>query len=160
MKGPYRESGREPSVSELAVTLDLPRGGVFDALLRTFRLGGRRRAPVLRIVTGELELRDVPGVSPSARAPLGSLHDVMLDTKVVRRILEGDSPVPVVRFLEGKPGPESSISRIQLVFEDGRTVALGEDYVPHLVATEWLGKVRVFLRHHGWVPRDERPATS
>jgi hypothetical protein len=23
-------------------------------------------------------------------------------------------------------------------------------------ATEWLGKVRVFLRKHGWLPADER----
>jgi hypothetical protein len=25
-------------------------------------------------------------------------------------------------------------------------------------ATEWLGKIRVFLRKHRWLPEDERPS--
>jgi hypothetical protein len=33
---------------------------------------------------------------------------------------------------------------------------VGEGRAPHSEATTWLGKIRVFLRKHGWVPEDER----
>jgi len=33
---------------------------------------------------------------------------------------------------------------------------LTEAYVSQMDATEWFGKIRVFLRKNGWTPRDER----
>ena len=35
-------------------------------------------------------------------------------------------------------------------------VPLTEERVPHMDAAEQYGKIRVFLRKHGWLPRDER----
>jgi hypothetical protein len=36
----------------------------------------------------------------------------------------------------------------------------GYDHVAHMTATEWVGKIRVFLRKNGWVPLDEAGAKS
>ena len=30
----------------------------------------------------------------------------------------------------------------------------------HADSVEWLGKIRVFLRSHGWLPEDERTTSS
>lgn len=86
---------------------------------------------------------------------LDDLLDVELDTETVRRIQEGSSAIPAVRFAEATPGPEIDQSRVVLVTKD-RPVALGEARTAHLHATESLGKIRVFLRRRGWLPRDER----
>jgi hypothetical protein len=32
--------------------------------------------------------------------------------------------------------------------------------LPHFEATDWLGRIRVFLRKHGWVPEDERETAT
>jgi hypothetical protein len=35
-------------------------------------------------------------------------------------------------------------------------VHLTDEYFAHMDSTEWLGKIRVFLRKNGWIPADER----
>jgi hypothetical protein len=112
---------------------------------------------VLSVVAGELVAR--AGSRELARVRLQQLDDVALDTKTIRPVQEGSSAVPAVRFIDSKVGPEFDVSRLVLVGE-GRTVRMHETHVAHMTATEWLGKIRVFLRKHGWVPQDERRVQS
>ncbi len=105
-------------------------------------------------------------VTVSARAsarvlvsiPLGDLLDVTLDTKTIQRIQEGSSAIPAVRFQEAQVGPALDTSRVVLVSRQDAFVPLGDTYLANMHATEWLGKIRVFLRKHGWVPEAERDA--
>ena len=121
----------------------------------------RRRAQgerlVLSVASGELVAR--AGSRELARVRLRQLEDVALETKTIRLVQEGGSAIPAVRFIDSKVGPELDVGRIVLVGE-GRTVRLHEAHVAHMTATEWLGKIRVFLRRHGWVPLDEAGAQS
>jgi hypothetical protein len=90
------------------------------------------------------------------RFRLGDLADVALDVRTIERVMEGGSAIPAVRFIDSKVGPKVDTARIVLVAESGREVPLTSEYLPHMHATEWLGKIRVFLRKHGWVPESER----
>jgi hypothetical protein len=112
---------------------------------------------VLSVVSGELVAR--AGSRELARVRLQQLDDVALDIKTIRPLQEGGSAIPAVRFIDSKVGPEIDVGRLVLVGE-GRTVRLHEAHVPHMTATEWLGKIRVFLRKHGWIPQDEREVQS
>lgn len=96
------------------------------------------------------------GKEPLVRLPLADLLDVKLDTKTIQRVQEGSSPIPAVRFSEATVGPEVDTCRVVLVTRRDEFVALGDTFVAHMHATEWLGKIRVFLRKHGWLPIDER----
>jgi hypothetical protein len=107
---------------------------------------------VMTVEAGELVVQ--AGRRALARIRLGDLEDVALDTKAIRPVQEGGSAIPAVRFIDSKVGPEIDVARIVLVGE-GRSVRLHEDHVAHMTATEWLGKIRVFLRKNGWVPVDE-----
>jgi len=121
----------------------------------------RRRADsgtiVMSVESGELVV--VAGRRPLARMRLRDVEDVALDTKSIRLVQEGGSAVPAVRFIDSKVGPEIDVARIVLV-GDGESVRLHEDHVAHMIATEWMGKIRVFLRKNGWVPLDESGARS
>jgi hypothetical protein len=107
---------------------------------------------VLAVESGDLIVG--AGGRPIARMRLGDLEDVALDTKSIRPVQEGGSAVPAVRFIDSKVGPEIDVSRIVLV-GGGRSMRLHEAHVAHMTATEWVGKIRVFLRKNGWVPLDE-----
>lgn len=158
---PYREldppAASELPPSELVVAVEESMGAL-GAILAAVGLGRRAsRCVVLRVDRGGLELR-LPKSRAPAHVALSSLVDVGLDTKHIQRMLEGGSPVPAVRFSESRAGPETEVARIRLSFDDGTSIALTDTYVAHMVATEWMGKIRVFLRRHGWIPHDERPA--
>jgi hypothetical protein len=92
---------------------------------------------------------------PRARLRLADLTDVTLDTKTIRPTMEGDSPIPGLRFVNSQPLPEVDQTRIVLVGKTGE-VPLTEAYLPNVDVTEWFGKTRVFLRKHGWLPESER----
>ena len=94
--------------------------------------------------------------APLVRVPLADVLDVKLDTKTIQRVQEGSSPIPAVRFSEATVGPEVDTCRVVLVTRADEFVALGDTFVAHMHATEWLGKIRVFLRKPGWLPIDER----
>jgi hypothetical protein len=121
----------------------------------------RRRGQAGRIVmaveSGDLIVQ--AGRRPLARMRLEDLEDVALDLKAIRPVQEGSSAIPAVRFLESKVGPEIDVARIVLV-GGGSSVRLHESHVAHMTATEWLGKIRVFLRKNGWVPLDETDPKS
>jgi hypothetical protein len=70
--------------------------------------------------------------------------------------MDGDGAIPAMRFIDAKVGPKVDTARIVLIGASGREVRLTEDYLSHMHATEWMGKIRVFLRKHGWLPEDER----
>jgi hypothetical protein len=112
---------------------------------------------VMSIESGELVV--TRGRRSLARLRLRDVEDVALDTKSIRPVQEGGSAIPAVRFIDSKVGPEIDVARIVLVGE-GQTVRLHEDHVAHMTATEWVGKIRVFLRKNGWVPLDEAGAKS
>jgi hypothetical protein len=89
------------------------------------------------------------------RITLADLLDVELETKTIQRVEEGGSMIPAVRLLDARVGVEVDTARVVLRTE-GATVVLGDKYIAHMDATEGLGKIRVFLRRHGWLPERER----
>jgi hypothetical protein len=91
---------------------------------------------------------------------LSSLVDVTLNLKTIERVIDGDSAIPAMRLVSPKVAPKLDVAQVVLVDASGREVRLAEDYLPHFEATDWLGKIRVFLRAHGWVPEDERETPS
>jgi hypothetical protein len=90
------------------------------------------------------------------RIRLSDLADVVLDTKTIERVVDGTSAIPGMRLIDSRVGPKVDTCRIVLVGTGGREVLLTKDYLPHMHATEWLGKIRTFLRKHGWEPESER----
>src|SRR5262249_20724692 len=94
------------------------------------------------------------------RFRLSDLANVSLDIKTIERVMDGDSAIPAMRFIDAKVGPKVDTGRIVLVGTNGREVRLTDDFLPHMHCTEWLGKVRAFLRKHGWLPEDERETPS
>jgi hypothetical protein len=90
-------------------------------------------------------------------ARTGRIANVALDTKTIRKVQQGSALTAAARFIDTKVGPEFDVARI--VFDvDGlaEPVHLSEAYVAHMDCVEWLGRIRSFLRSHGWVPEDER----
>lgn len=122
-----------------------------------------RRAPhaggvVLRVENGELRVLSGNRKNEKERFSLGDV-DVELDTKTIQRVQEGGSAIPAMRFIDATVGPELDTCRIVVVGR-GKRVVLTEAYVSQMDATEWFGKIRVFLRKNGWTPRDEREVES
>ncbi len=100
---------------------------------------------VLRIDGAEVEVSRDRTKEVVARFPLDDLWDVALD-KEMRPATGG----------RGGAGPSE---RVRLAFERAAPadpVFVPEERLTPIEASEWLAKVRVFLRKHGWVPRDER----
>jgi hypothetical protein len=123
-----------------------------------------RRAPidgaVLRVDDGDLCVFAHGAKAPRARVPLRDLVNVSLDTRTIQPVQDGASAIPAMRFLDAQVGPEVDKARIVLVRRELAPIFLGEAYGAHMDASEWLGKIRVFLRKHGWVPEDERDPES
>ena len=88
--------------------------------------------------------------------PLDELLNVEIYTKSITRITV-QQPVGAA-MLTAVVGPTLDTGRVVFVYLDGedeRRAFLTEAYGPHFHCTEWLGRIRVFLRTHGWVPEDE-----
>jgi hypothetical protein len=136
-------------------------GGIALVLAAGFAIWWMKKTPngdrfVLAVESGELVVRRGSSTEPLERFALDDLVNVSLDSKIIQRVLEGSSAIPAVRFINTHVAPESTTSRVILVGRDRPFVPLGQTYLAHMEATEWLGKIRVFLRRHGWVPEDER----
>jgi len=97
---------------------------------------------VLRIDDGHLEVTRERRRGPAVRIELADLLDVTLERKA---------------HATGRGG--SAAERVRLAFErrapDG-PIFVPDERVTPIEAQEWYGKVRVFLRKHGWVPESER----
>jgi hypothetical protein len=89
--------------------------------------------------------------------PLKALLEVELDTKTVQRVQDNLSGggLPHFRLLHGKVGSATDISRIVLVTSK-QDLPLSEERVSISYTTESFGKMRRFLRTHGWLPKGER----
>lgn len=117
----------------------------------------KRFGVVLRVEEGKLSVLSRDGRRALGTLRLREVDDVGLEIKKIQRVQEGDSPIPAVRFIDTRIAPEVDTARIVVVGRDGEErIVLTEQYLAHMDATEWLGKIRVFLRKHGWVPEDER----
>jgi hypothetical protein len=110
-------------------------------------------------VQGELRVLGNGAKSEVARFRLRELHDVALDTKTIQRVTDGPSAILMMRYIDARPQPEVDVARIVLVGKK-ESFTLSDEYLAHLDASEWLGKIRVFLRKNGWVPEDERAAKA
>ncbi len=122
----------------------------------SWRTRKRRGGAVLTVEGDALTIEGLGRRAIHERFALSELVDVALDIKTIERVLEGGSPIPAMRFTDTTVGPKVDTARIVLVSQDGRELPLTTQYLPHMHATEWLGKIRTFLRKHGWVPEDER----
>lgn len=111
---------------------------------------------LLHIERGELTVDPRARTGRCSRVRLDDLTDVVLETRTIQPLLDGGSAIPALRFSESRVGGEVDKSRIALERGDDERILLGDTYLAHLDALEWFGKIRVFLRKHGWVPEDER----
>lgn len=143
----------------LAAVVIGPTAGLLT-LVGTAAFAWTRRArtkmgALLRVEEGVLVITSRRTGAELLRLKVRDVVDVRLDSKTIQRVVEGGSAIPAVRFLDSRVAPEIENARIVVVGERGEA-RLSEEYLAHMDASEWLGKVRVFLRKHGWVPRDER----
>jgi hypothetical protein len=127
------------SVAAVAWWHRSPRSGfvltVDEGILRVFARGSKRAKVTL---------------------PLAELANVVLDTRTTHPVVEGASAIPAMRLIDSRVAPEVDIARIALVDGAGGTFLLGDDYLAHMEAVEWFGKVRTFLRKQSWLPESER----
>jgi hypothetical protein len=106
-----------------------------------FRTKSREGRFVLRVEDGTLEVTRERRRGPAVRIKLADLLDVTLnrETKAAGR---GGSATERVRLALERRAPEEP-------------VFVPEERITPIEAQEWYGKVRVFLRKHGWVPEGE-----
>jgi hypothetical protein len=100
--------------------------------------------------------REVPGGMPR-QLVLQALANVILHHREVSTVVDGRGALPWQRFADANPGPKLDKAQVVLVDASGLEMRLAMGDLPNFEATEWLGKIRRFLRSHGWVPEDERP---
>jgi hypothetical protein len=93
----------------------------------------------------------VEAYGPPLRYGLSELDNVTLDSKVY------DPELSSVPMEVTPPMGRAPRARIALVVRgQPDLIPLSEGYFAHMDASEAFGKLRVFLRKHGWVPEDER----
>jgi hypothetical protein len=102
---------------------------------------------VLRITDGVLEIARERGRTPPVRVPIADVLDVTLDRQTHQASGRGGSPTERVRIALERRAPSEPLF-------------LPDERITPLEGQEWQGKVRVFLRKHDWVPRDERNEPS
>lgn len=108
---------------------------------------------MVRILDGVVE---ITGTAEPHTFPLGALRDVHLQTRSIEKVY-ADKLVGTAVVSMGVM-PSVDVSRLVLVHEDDEhehEIVLGEGYDPSTHVMEWLGKLRLHLRKHGWVPADE-----
>jgi hypothetical protein len=131
------------------------------AVTTAFAIRRARRARggggvVMRVERGVLAVVDRPS-RELVSVRLEQVANVTLDSKTIRKVQQGSAMIPAVRFIDSKVGPELDVARIVLEVNGvAEPIRLSEAYLPHMDSVEWLGKIRSFLRSHGWVPEDER----
>jgi len=148
----------------VAATAGLPEVGA-AVILGAAALGfwrWRRAADVagllLRVEDGALIVLSRGTKKVIARMPLADLRNVSLDTKSIRKVEPARDVVPAVQFISSQVGPEIDVARIVLETSTptSPTIHLTEAFLAHTDSVEWIAKIRVFLRSHGWIPEDER----
>ena len=89
------------------------------------------------------------------RVPLSDLLDVRLDTEEMTGPSVTFSMTPGYGHQLAAP-PLTDESRVILLLRNNEPFPLTDRYGSVLLATEWAGDIRRFLRSHGWLPFDER----
>ena len=97
---------------------------------------------VLRVEGGVLEVARERRDELVARVPIDEVLDVTLDRQTQAGARGGASKERVHLALERRAPADP--------------IFVPEERITPIEGQEWLGKVRVFLRKHGWVPEDER----
>jgi hypothetical protein len=111
---------------------------------------------IFRIDCGFLDVT-APAYRTLVRAPLDEISNVSLDTKNIRKVVEGSAITPGIRSFETKVSPGVDVARILVMVEGlSEPVRLSDSYYAHMECVEWLGRIRKFLRSNGWAPEDER----
>lgn len=132
----------------------LPAGAAVALVLWLRRKPGREPAIVLRVAEDRLVITGQARKVLLDEA-LSDICDVGLDTKTISKVKENlSSGIPELRFVDSVVGPEQDVSRIEFVLEDTE-ICLTERFTSNTDATEWLTKIRRFLRSHGWRPWEE-----
>ena len=135
-------------------------GAVALAIWR-WRRGPDASGLSLRVEDGALVVTVCGSKEVLAHTRLVDLRDVSLDTKSIRKVEPGRDVVPAVQFINTQIGPEIDVARIVLdVAGRPAPLRLTEAFLAHADSVEWVGKIRVFLRSHGWLPEDERTRAS
>ena len=144
------------SLVGLAIGIGISAAASVGGLVQWRRAAATSRM-LLRVERGAFSIVRRGESRPLVDVRLADLEDVILDTKSIRKVVPGQDTVPGLQFIDSKVGPEINVSRIG-VCVSGRDapVLLGDDYLSHIDAVEWTGKIRSFLRTHGWLPIDER----
>lgn len=96
---------------------------------------------VLSVDAGALEVRRERRGAPPIRIALADLLDVTVDRQTHHSGRGGSATERVRLALERRP-PDAP-------------VFVPDERVTPIEGQEWYGKVRVFLRKHGWVPENE-----
>lgn len=86
---------------------------------------------------------------------LAELESVSIDRREIQRIQDGSALVPATMAINTSVGPVGEIVRVSL-HGAKETFLLTEEWQSYTAGLEGMGKVRVFLRKHGWVPEEER----
>lgn len=127
-----------------AVALGILGAGV---VLFVARRKPRQGRFVLRVEDGILEVARERAAGPPLRMPLADVLDVTLDRQA--------------KAASGRGGVASE--RVQMMLErapPAEPIHVPDERITPIEAQEWHGKVRVFLRKHGWLPKDERIPTT
>jgi hypothetical protein len=107
----------------------------------------------LRIEEGRLTVRTL--ARSTLLFALSDIDDVQLSSRTIQN-LSMDQPLAAGGMSKVTLGPETGVGKIEFALQNGQVVPLTEREETYFYCTEVMGKVRAFLRKHGWVPLAER----
>ncbi|MBX3230614.1 MAG: hypothetical protein KIT84_00240 [Labilithrix sp.] len=110
------------------------------AALFVLRWKPNRGRFVLRVTDGVLEVARERGRDAPLRLPIADV-------------------LAVVVHRTKTPAAGGPAERVQIAFDraaPAEPIVLPESTLTPLESEEWVGKIRVFLRKHGWLPKAER----
>ena len=95
------------------------------------------------------------GLATPVRAALSAVRDVEIERKGLERRSDRQQLGPMAPPTEMISARDSA--RVMVVFDgDLLPLRLSDDYLPVFMCQEHFGKVRTFLRRHGWKPAGEQ----
>ncbi|MFO0610816.1 MAG: hypothetical protein U0324_47075 [Polyangiales bacterium] len=128
--------------------------GVGGVLLYLARSRARRRPVALRAEVRDSALTVTFRDQTMLQASLDAVHDIVVDRTEIQRVTYHQGvgePLPNTQVSGGV-----SVGRLAATMADARVVRLTESAAHDSACMEVFGKLRVFLRAHGWRPVDER----
>jgi hypothetical protein len=114
---------------------------------------GTGEGAILEVKEGVLRVH-LKHANDVGRFQLKQIHAVELELRKVERLQEAGA-IPGLRLQNATVAGAIDNGRIVIVSKTKR-FTLTKSYFSNTDSTEWLGRIRVFLRKHGWVPLDER----